>query len=82
VAAHWGVDAVPALRLLIKLYDQVERGKVERAAELRLWMDTWGLTPKGAADRRWAPPIPDQADKSAEPSAKSRYAHLSVVDPA
>jgi hypothetical protein len=42
VAAHWGAEALPALRLLVKIYDQVERGKFERAVELRLWMDTWG----------------------------------------
>jgi hypothetical protein len=38
------------------VYDQVERGEFQRAGELRLQMDTYGITPKGQQDRRWARP--------------------------
>lgn len=84
-AAHWGPDAVPALRQLIKLYDQVERGKHVLAGELRLGMDTWGISPKGQQDRRWAPPkaaeapaasTPEPGAASEAPVPISRYDHL------
>jgi len=70
---------VPGLRVIILLFDQVQRGNYHRAAELRLYMDTYGLTPKGAQDRRWQPP---NEEESVHPSiAKPReYAHLRVVD--
>lgn len=56
VAAHWTPTDVPGLRQLIRIYDQVERGEFQRANELRLQMDTYGLTPKGQQDRRWRAP--------------------------
>jgi hypothetical protein len=56
-AAHWTPSDLPALRQLIRLYDQVERGDFQRASELRLWLDTMGVTPKGQLDRRWARPV-------------------------
>jgi hypothetical protein len=56
IAAHWIPEDLPGLRQLIRLYDQVERGEFQRANELRIEMDTFGLTPKGRQDRRWAPP--------------------------
>jgi hypothetical protein len=55
-AAHWTPDDLPALRRLVRLYDQVERGEFRRAPELRLWLDSYGSSPKGGHDRRWAPP--------------------------
>jgi len=55
-AAFWTPDDVPGLRTVVRLYDQVERGEFHRAAELRLSMDTYGITPKGQQDRRWRPP--------------------------
>lgn len=55
-AAHWTPSDLPGLRQLIRIYDQVERGEFQRANELRLQMDTYGITPKGQQDRRWAPP--------------------------
>jgi hypothetical protein len=58
-AAHWTLDDLPGLRTLIRLYDQVERGEWPRATELRLSMDTYGITPKGQQDRRWARPVDD-----------------------
>lgn len=55
-AAHWTPDDLPGLRTLVRLYDQVERGEFQRANELRLQMDTYGITPKGQQDRRWSAP--------------------------
>jgi hypothetical protein len=55
-ASHWTPDDLPGLRTLIRVYDQVERGEFQRAGELRLQMDTYGITPKGQQDRRWARP--------------------------
>lgn len=55
-AAHWTPEDLPGLRQVIRLYDQVERGEFQRANELRLQMDTYGITPKGQQDRRWEPP--------------------------
>lgn len=70
-AVHWTPADLPGLRLVIRLHDQVERGEFQRSAELRLSMDTYGITPKGQQDRRWkapeAPPKPEAvaaADKS------------------
>jgi hypothetical protein len=59
VAAHWTPVDLPGLRQLIRLYDQVERGEFVRSGELRLEMDTYGITPKGQQDRRWAKPVED-----------------------
>jgi hypothetical protein len=55
-AAHWTREDLPGLRQVIRLYDQVERGEFQRASELRLQMDTYGITPKGQQDRRWKRP--------------------------
>jgi hypothetical protein len=55
-AAFWAPEDLPALRTLVRLYDQVERGEFHRAPELRIEMDTYGITPKGQQDRRWKPP--------------------------
>jgi hypothetical protein len=55
-AAHWGPADLPGLNHVIRLYDQVQRGEFQRSAELRLSMDTYGITPKGQQDRRWKPP--------------------------
>lgn len=60
-AAHWTPDDLPGLRTLIRVYDEVERGEFQRATELRLQMDTYGITPKGQQDRRWARPTEDKA---------------------
>lgn len=81
IAAHWTPTDLPGLRQLIRLYDQVERGEFQRATELRLAMDTYGITPKGQQDRRWSPPKDEPADATAEdvPAQPSRYAHLRSV---
>jgi hypothetical protein len=59
-AAHWTPDDLPGLRQLVRLYDQVERGEFHRAGELRIQMDTYGITPKGQQDRRWAQPVEEK----------------------
>ncbi len=66
-AAHWTPDDIPGLVTVVLLYDQVQRGEFTRANELRLQMDTYGITPKGQQDRRWAKPQVDAA-----PAAKVR----------
>jgi hypothetical protein len=78
VAAHWTPADLPGLWVLVRLYDQVERGEYRFAGELRLWMDTYGVSPKGAQDRRWIrPPDPEPPPP---PGRGSAYAHLQVVD--
>lgn len=81
-ASHWTHDDLPALRQLVRLYDQVERGEFQRAGELRLQMDTYGITPKGQQDRRWVRPtteVPSSQPQSPRASA-GHYAHLKVVN--
>lgn len=77
-AAHWTTADLPGLRQVIRLYDQVERGEFQRATELRLQMDTYGITPKGQQDRRWKPP--EAVPASAPPVAQGMYGHLRAVD--
>ena len=80
-AGHWTPADVPALRQIIRLYDQVQRGQTRYAGELRMWEDTYGVTPKGQQDRRWQPPKP--AEPQAPDAPKSgRYDHLRVVSEA
>jgi hypothetical protein len=75
VAAHWDPGDLPALGILAKLYDATERGHLVRAGELRMWMDGYGLTPRGRQDRRWLPP--EAADDQAPAVTPSgRYSHL------
>lgn len=85
-AAHWQPEDVPGLEIVIRLYDAVLRGDRTRAAELRLAMDGWGITPKGQQDRRWAlpstvePDVEPEAEGAEEPAERpDRYAHLKVV---
>jgi len=76
-AAHWTPDDVPGMRQLVRLYDQVERGEYTRASELRLMMDTYGITPKGQQDRRWLKPA--DATAPAQKRPESSYRKLRVV---
>jgi hypothetical protein len=82
VAAFWTPEDVPGLRMVARIYDSVERGNYQRAPELRLWMDTYGLTPKGQQDRRWRPPDEPKVAKPASlprlpvTSARERFARL------
>lgn len=78
-AAHWTPDDVPGLRQVIRLYDQVERGEFTRASELRLQMDTYGITPKGQQDRRWKPPAEGEPAGEQSEGIASPYAGLRVV---
>lgn len=78
-AAFWGPEDVPGLPQCIRLYNEVERGEFQRSPELRLTMDTYGITAKGQQDRRWVRPEPSEEPK-ARPT-KRRYAHLKVVSP-
>ena len=79
-ASHWTPDDLPGLETTILLYDQVRRGEYQRATELRLSMDTYGITPKGQQDRRWTPgkALERPATTTKEPIADP-YAHLRVV---
>lgn len=72
-AAHWTPADLPALRQLVRIYDQVERGEFTRAPELRLQMDTYGITPKGQQDRRWKQPVAPAAGKPASVTAIDEY---------
>ena len=80
VAAHWTPTDLPGLRQLVRLYDQVERGEFVRMTELRLLMDTYGITPKGQQDRRWAPPKAETTAVAPEVNAAGPYAGLRVVN--
>jgi hypothetical protein len=78
-AAFWCLEDLPALRQLIRLYDRVERGDFVRAAELRLWSDTYGITPKGRQDRRWRPSADGVAGDSRVVREGGTYGHLRSV---
>jgi hypothetical protein len=78
-ASHWTPDDIPGLRIVIATYDQVERGEFQRGPELRMLMDTYGITPKGQQDRRWQAPKPEETPADAAPAAGGRYGHLKAV---
>jgi len=82
-ASHWTPGDVPALRVLVRLHDEVERGEYRYAGELRLWMDNLGLSPKGLQDRRWLEPVGAPASVVA-PSTPAeldpRFARLRIID--
>ena len=67
---------------MIRLYDQVEREEFQRAAELRLQMDGYGITPKGQQVLRWTRPKPEetQPSQSQRRPVGDQYAHLKVVN--
>src|SRR4051794_26190805 len=68
VAAHFGPVDLPSLRIVVRLYDQIMTGELSRAGELRMWLDTFGLTPKGRQDRRWIEPTAERAQAFAPTS--------------
>ena len=80
-AANWTPADLPGLRQVVRMYDQVERGEFQRSSELRLLMDTYGITPKGQQDRRWMPPrVEEPAVAPVEPEVQpTPYAHLGLV---
>src|SRR5829696_2781843 len=49
-AAHWSPEDLPGIFLVARLYDAVQRGQLQRSAELRVSMDSYGMTPKGQQD--------------------------------
>ena len=78
-AGHWGPEDLPGLTLLIRIFDLVERGEYTRASELRIMMDTYGITPKGQQDRRWKPPEASSLPVRGQSGASIRE-RLSLVD--
>lgn len=66
---------LPGLRVIARLHDAFTNGDMTRATELRLWLDTYGLTPHGLQQRRWQPP----ATEDPKPRS-STLARLRVVD--
>ena len=78
-ASHWSPDDLPGLRTLIRLYDEVERGRFVRVGELRIHMDGYGITPKGQQDRRWSPPKHEEPSAAAAQPQSDLYAHLKAV---
>lgn len=78
-AFFWTADDLPGLRQVIRLYDQVERGEFQRASELRLSMDTYGITPKGQQDRRWKKPEEPVVPGAVPSPSGGRYGHLRSV---
>jgi len=78
-ASHWTPSDLPGLRKVIQLYDATERGELHRSAELRMSMDTYGITPKGQQDRRWAAPKGDEKPEAPKTAESGRYAHLRAV---
>jgi hypothetical protein len=75
-AAHWTPDDLPGLQVVIRLYDEVAKGQMHRATELRVQMDTYGITPKGQQDRRWKQP---ETAATSEPKAR-KYGHLKAIE--
>ena len=78
-AAHWSAADLPSLRIVILVYDLVLRGNSERLSELRLWLDTFRISPKGQQDRRWLRPSDTPPEVRPEISP-DRYAHLRAVE--
>lgn len=78
-AAHWTPDDLPGLRILVTLYDEVVREEFQRATELRIQMDTYGITPKGQQDRRWEPPKAETVPESPAAAPAGPYGELKAV---
>lgn len=80
-AAFWTPADLPALRILVKLHDEVERGEFHRAPELRIQMDTYGLTPKGQQSLRWTRRKEDAPSSATTNGATSalQYGRLRAV---
>lgn len=77
-AAFWSPEDLPALRSMVRLYDQTVRGEYQRHPELRLNMDTWGITPKGQQDRRWLPPRKEEQVERPKTTSRKR-GHIKAV---
>lgn len=79
-AAHWTEDMLPGLRQVARLYDACERGALQRHSELRMAMDTYGMTPKGQQDRRWKAPPKEKPETSEAKVVTGRWGDLKVAD--
>lgn len=79
-AAHWSPADLPGLRVLVRLYDAAQRGEHQRAGELRLWMDNYGITPAGRQARRWQPPEEPIGASAQQPGFPAAYKGLKVVE--
>ena len=79
-AAYWIPGDLPGLHVMVKLLDLVERGNATRAPELRLWLDTYGASPKGQQDRRWVAPTAERPTAANVPEPTGRYGHLRAVE--
>lgn len=75
-AAFWTPDDLPQLEIMALLHDAVARGVLVRAGELRLWLNSYGLTISGQVDRRWLAPSDAPAITEREPSP---YRHLRAL---
>ena len=82
-ASHWTPSDLPGLRVVVGLYDRVQRRDLARAPELRQMMDNYGITPKGQQDRRWLPPkgaevVPGPTER--DDDLPTPYAGLKLVN--
>lgn len=79
-ASNWSPEYLPQIETTIRLYDDVVRGNLKSATELRQHMDGIGASFKGQQDRRWAPPKEATQEPEQEaPQPGSRFAHLRAV---
>jgi hypothetical protein len=70
MAHMWDESDWGNLVLMIRLHDQVWKNESARvAAELRQWLDRYGLTPAGRQSRRWRLP----ADRDPIDRKKARH---------
>lgn len=65
-ASFWTVDDLPALELVVKLYDGVLGGHVD-VSKLTPLLDRYGITPKGRQDLRWLRPEGEEPATEAQP---------------
>jgi len=81
-SSMWGPADLEAVRALAHLHTELERGKSSLAGEVRLRMDSLGLTPRGKRDNRWRVVEHEGAAQGGTPPKQkpSRYRHLRAVD--
>jgi transglutaminase-like putative cysteine protease len=77
-AAHWIPADLPGLRVLVLLYNAVQTGERQRAAEVRMTMKAYGMTPEGQAALRWK--TPEEPVGASKAAGTTRYGHLQAVD--
>jgi hypothetical protein len=79
-ASNWTPEYLPQIETTIRLYDDVVRGNLKSATELRQHMDGIGATFKGQQDRRWSPPKAAEQPQDETPAQPGgRFAHLRAV---